>query len=136
MAFKLTSKEDARKSDLEAELEQAVGAVEDARNELQEEIAKLIADFNEKHVDPLNAKLEEAHGFVEDIVNERQGEYDDKSERWQEGDRGQSAQSWLQDWETGMNELEAMEQVEVPEVYITIPDAHNALAGLPFEMDQ
>jgi vacuolar-type H+-ATPase subunit H len=136
MAFKLTSKEDARKSELEAELEQAVGAVEDARNELQEEIAKLIADFNEKHVDPLNTKLEEAHGFVEDIVNERQGEYDDKSERWQDGERGQSAQSWLQEWESSMGELEAMEQVEVPEVYITIPDAHNALAGLPFEMDQ
>jgi hypothetical protein len=136
VAFKLTKAEDARKNELETELEQVVGVLEDARTELQDQIEKLVTDFNEKHIDPLNTKLEEVHGFVEDIVNERQGEYDDKSERWQEGERGQSAQSWLQDWESSLSDFEGMAAVEVPEVDITIPDANNILAGLPFEMDQ
>jgi exonuclease VII small subunit len=135
VAFKLTSKEDARKSELEAELEQEVGAMEDAKTELQDAIQKLIDDFNEQHVEPLNAKLTEARGFVEDIYNERQGEYDDKSERWQEGERGEAAQSWLTEWQTGMDALDDMSPIEAPTVDIEIPDAHNTLAQLPFEMD-
>jgi flagellar biosynthesis chaperone FliJ len=136
VAFKLTKAEDARKSEYEAELETLVGGVEDARNELQEKIQALVEEFNEKHIQPLNDKLEEVRGFVEDIHSERQSDYDDKSEGWQEGDRGQNAYQWLSDWENGLNDLDGMEPLETPDVSVDVPDAANVLAGLPFEADQ
>lgn len=136
MAFKLTKQEDARKSELESELEQLVGDATDGLQELRDKIGELVTDFNEKYVTPLAEKMTEAYGFVEDIVNERQTDFDDKSERWQEGERGQAAQSWLQDWESGMQGLEAPESLEAPDLYFDIPDASNALTELPFEADQ
>jgi hypothetical protein len=90
-----------------SELEQLVGDATDGLEVLREKIGELVTEFNEKYVTPLAEKMTEAYGFVEDIVNERQTDFDDKSERWQEGERGQAAQSWLQDWESGMQGLEA-----------------------------
>jgi uncharacterized protein YicC (UPF0701 family) len=136
VAFKLTKQEDARKSELEAELEQLVGEATDGLEVLREKIGELVTEFNEKHVSPLSEKMTEAYGFVEDIVNERQTDFDDKSERWQEGERGQAAQSWLQEWENGMQGLEAPAELEAPDLYFDIPDANNALAELPFEADR
>lgn len=133
MAFRLTKAEDARKTEYETELEQLVGSVTDAQDELREQITKLVDDFNEKYVNPLNEKLEEVRGFVEDIHSERQTDFDGKSERWQEGERGQAAQDWLQEWENGMGDLEDMPLLEAPDVGLDIPDAANVLAGLPFE---
>jgi hypothetical protein len=136
VAFKLTKQEDARKSELEAELEQLVGEATDGLEVLREKIGELVTEFNEKYVSPLSEKMTEAYGFVEDIVNERQGDFDDKSERWQEGECGQAAQSWIQEWESGMQGLEAPAELEAPDLYFDIPDANNALAELPFEADQ
>jgi hypothetical protein len=136
VAFKLTKAEDARKSEYESELNQIVGDADDAKTELESKIEDLIREFNEKVVDPLNEKLNEVRGFVEDIKNERQGEFDDKSERWQEGERGEAAQEWIQRYESAESELEEMSQIEVPTLDIQIPDAESILADLPFEMDQ
>lgn len=135
MAFKLTKQEDARKSELEQELETLVGVVEDEKAELEAAMQKLIDDFNETVVAPLREKMQEAYGFVEDIVNERQGEFDDKSERWQEGDRGQAAQDWLQTWERSLIDLEAPLDAESPTFEFEVPDANNALCELPIEME-
>lgn len=133
MAFKLTKAEDARKAEIEANLEQLVGEVEDGRNELQEAIQKLVDDFNEKYIDPFNAALGEAGGFIEDIYNERQNEYDERSERWQEGDNGQNAYEWLQNWENAVGELEEMSPLECPVLELEITDAANIVAGLEGE---
>lgn len=135
MAFRLTKTEDARKSELEGELETLVGEAEDAKTELQEAIQKLVDDFNANVVAPLKEKMAEAHGFVEDIHNEREGEYDEKSENWQEGERGTAAYDWLQSWQEGMTSLEEPSDAEAPTFDWDVPDANNALAELPFEMD-
>lgn len=136
MAFKLTKAEDARRSELEGDLNRLYGEADDAKSELEEKISELVAEFNDKALGPLNEKIEEARGFVEDIKNERQEEFEDKSDRWQEGERGQSAQDWLQAWETAEGELEAINDVEVPNLEVDLLDAESILSDLPFEMDQ
>lgn len=136
MAFKLTKAEDARRSELEGDLNRLYGEADDAKSELEEKISELVAEFNDKALGPLNEKIEEARGFVEDIKNERQEEFEDKSDRWQEGERGQSAQDWLQAWETAERELEAINDVEVPNLEVDLLDAESILSDLPFEMDQ
>lgn len=135
MAFKLNKQEDARKSELEQELEQLVGSATDGLEELREKIGELVEEFNEKYVTPLGDKMDEARGFVEDIQNERQEEFDDKSERWQEGERGEAAQSWLQQWEQGASELDTPEPLEAPTIDWDVPDASGILTELPFEAE-
>lgn len=136
MAFKLTKAEDARKSELESELEQLQNEATDGLEELRDKIAALVEDFNREFVEPLTEKINEAYGFVEDIQNERQGDFDDKSERWQEGERGEAAQSWLQEWENGLQGLEAPSPLEMPDLTFEVPAGSDALAELPFEADQ
>jgi molecular chaperone DnaK (HSP70) len=101
---------------LEGDLNKVYGEADDAKSELEEKISDLVTEFNEKYLAPLNEKIEEARGFVEDIKNERQEEFDDKSERWQEGERGEAAQEWLQSWENAESELSEISNVEPPDL--------------------
>lgn len=133
MAFRLTKAEDARKSELEGELNKLFGEADDAKSDLNEKISELVAEFNEKYLGPLNEKIDEARGFVEDIKNERQEEFDDKSERWQDGERGEAAQEWLQAWENAEAELETVTDAEAPVMEIDLVDAETILCDLPFE---
>lgn len=136
MAFKLTKKEDVRKAEIEANLESIVGKVEDAKTELQDNILKLIDEFNANHVAPLNEALEEARNFVEDIHRERQEDYDSKSERWTEGEKGQAAYDWLNSWESALTDLEEVMEMEAPTIDFDIPDAHNAVQQLEGEASE
>ena len=50
----------------------------------------------------LNAFIEARSAFMDfrdGIVEEFQGKIDDKSEKWQEGDAGQAAATFVQSWE-------------------------------------
>lgn len=137
MAFKLTKAEDARKDELEVKLTELVGGIEDAKTTLMEDIDKLVEAFNEEYIRPFNEVLTEARGFVEDIGNERRGQFDDKSENWQDGERGQSADEWTSMWENAVSDLEDMGEVASPEITndIEIPDAANTLMELPMEAE-
>lgn len=136
MAFKLTKAEDKRKAEIESDLEKAVGKVEDAKNQLEADITALVETFNTEVVTPLNEALSDARGFVEDIHRERTEEYDMKSERWMEGERGQAASDWLQTWETAAGELDDVTEVEAPTIEFEVPDAANIVQQLEGEPDQ
>ena len=134
MAFKLTKAEDAQKLELEGRLNEAFGIADDAATALREKIDELIQEFNNGPLVALNAVVEEAYNFVEDIHSERQEEYDEKSERWQEGDRGQAASEWLSSWEDAIADLEQLVDIATPELEIELGDPENVLAGLEAEM--
>ena len=118
MAFKLTKQELNRRDELRDKLA-------DARIDLDEAIAEQNRIIEDAYsainaaLDDYNEVVNEAYGFVEDIHAEREGEYDDKSERWQEGERGQAAYEWLdtlaneRDELTGIDPLEAFTGVEL-----------------------
>lgn len=135
MAFKLTKAEDTRKFEIESNLGSAYNEFEQARDELQGKIEDLIREFNDGPLTKFNEAVAEARGFVEDIKNERQGEFDDKSERWQDGERGQAAQEWLQQWESGESSLEELSEIEVPDLQIELSDPEMVLCELPTEME-
>jgi Rad3-related DNA helicase len=136
MAFKLTKAEDTRKASIEANLEEVVGKVEDAKNQLEADIAALVETFNAEAVTILNEALEDARGFVEDIHRERSEEYDMKSERWMEGERGQAAYDWLQSWETAVGELDEVAELDAPTIEFEIPDAASVVQQLEGEPAQ
>ncbi len=78
-----------------------------------------------------NAVLSDARDFCEGIAADQQSFMEEKSEKWQEGDRGQAFQSWLDEWsgvELSDVEIEFPDGVEEPD----LPHA-DAIEGLPDE---
>jgi hypothetical protein len=62
-------------------------------------------------IEAYNQALEEAREFAEQFANQMREAYDDMSERWQEGDTGQSVSSWIDEWE-GL-ELDELDDISV-----------------------
>jgi hypothetical protein len=66
------------------------------------EIAFAVCTAADAHSDAVNAYndvMTEAKEFVEEVASRMREVYDGRSEKWQEGDKGQSADAFIQTWE-------------------------------------
>lgn len=61
-------------------------------------------------IESYNAVLDEVRTFQEEVTNEAQGYFDDRSEKWQEGEKGEAYQAWVDEWYAA-----DAEDIEVPE---------------------
>lgn len=98
MAFKFTKEDLARRDEyvtnLRAEwrrVDKAVEAYNAAMSENKAELEKLIGHYNNE--------LGEASGWMEDVCSRLSAEYDEKSEKWQESERGEAVRSWIDELE-------------------------------------
>lgn len=66
----------------------------------------------ESALSDLNTKIEEANSFIEEVRSEMESYFDEKDEKWQEGEKGEAFQSWMQEWD---NELETLDEIDFPE---------------------
>lgn len=98
MAFKLDKAEIKRRDELIEQLGKAQAALEDAISSFNEKLSDLRDGLIEK-VNDYNEALADAQSWIEDVKADREGEYEDKSERWQEGEKGQAARAWLDEYE-------------------------------------
>jgi hypothetical protein len=129
--MKALSKSDEKKK---AEL---VDAIRMANTDLQaaiEEYDKAVTAEQAKVKEALkavNAKIQEAKEWAEGIASEMQEYYDEKSERWQEGDNGQQYSEWKDSYENfSPDDLE----IEFPEeLEVVAADAADDLENLPDE---
>src|ERR1700733_1495655 len=98
MAFKLTKaqckKRDALVTDLH-EKGDAFAAAIIAFNEALDAVAKPLTDAAAAY----NQGLESARNFASAIAQEARGAFDEKSDGWQEGDKGNEVEDWIQQWE-------------------------------------
>lgn len=79
-----------------------------------------------------NKLVQQANEFVEETRSSMQSYYDDRSEKWQESDRGSCFQVWLDEWDsTELEEIELTmpEETDVPEF-----QAVEAITELPIEL--
>lgn len=53
-------------------------------------------------------------GLVEDIHREAEEEFDGKSERWQEGERGEAAREWIDNLDGYVTEIEDADVAQLP----------------------
>jgi chromosome segregation ATPase len=88
MAFKLSSQELKTRETLLEELKDLGTTLETATS-----------DYNDK--------VEEINKFIETIRDRLQEEFDEKSEGWQEGDKGSSVQSMISEYDTSLDSIEA-----------------------------
>lgn len=80
-----------RLRDTAASLEAAVEEYNAAIESLKAPVEAALEAYNEA--------LAAAADFAEGVVADAQSEWDDKSERWQESERGLAVQSWIQEWQ-------------------------------------
>lgn len=132
MGFKLTKDEAARKAELLLDLQAQYDKLEDAINTYRAEEA-LLREPVVNALDAYNELVDAARGFAEDVANRAETEYDEKSEKWQEGDRGEAAREWKDAWDNvNLDEIE----IEWPdELSVDDPGHATELDGLPEEME-
>lgn len=103
--------------------EEHKSAISDERDALETEIDAYNALMNEtwERVEnallSLNEKIAQAEEWRGEIASEMQDYFDERTERWQEGDAGCAYQEWISEWEIELSEveLEAPPEVEMPD---------------------
>lgn len=98
MAFKLTRDELKQKQEHIDKLTESFHGLE-AAIEIYNSGLSALRDKLREEISTYNDSLSEAKDFMADIASDRDSEFSDKSERWQEGEKGQAAQEWYQEWE-------------------------------------
>lgn len=126
MAFKL-SKDDCKIKDDWAEKLREQYAEIVLRGEAAHEA---MSDLNDA-INDYNATLADVQAFVDGIREAWQEEHDDKSEKWQEGEKAEYALSLISDWEAlDLSEVETFDLPSAPEA------AHaDALDALPSQAE-
>jgi hypothetical protein len=105
MAFKITKQEQARLQEIADRVAEERLAFDTAVDEANAAIEDIYSALNER-ITRYNEMLEEGRGVIEDIHSERQSDFDDKSERWQEGERGEATREWLDKLDSDKEEIE------------------------------
>lgn len=87
-------------------------AIEEYNNALDEKWA-VIQAAQENY----NTAISDAVGFAEEISNDMNEYFDERSESWQESEKGDSYREWIDEWENIELEESNLEQPEfLPEV--------------------
>jgi uncharacterized protein YukE len=107
----LTQKEAHQKA-----LEKAHEKLQQAIETFNEERAALWAKVDEAK-EALQTAVEEANEWLDEMRSDAQSYYDERTEKWQEGDAGQTYQEWIGQFENELEEvnLEEPEDIDVPE---------------------
>lgn len=103
----------------------------DAKMDAANAFIKSASDAIESAVSAYNKCLSATQEFIQDIVSQADNDIGEKSEKWQEGDRGQAADAWKTEWESSVDEISDV-VCDVPaEITLDIPDHAELLQNLP-----
>lgn len=123
MAYnKLTKDQVERRDDMAAELRAKWEDVESASQAIQgymDELNAAIVAYNET--------VGDVEQFRGDIAGQMQEAFDEKSEKWQEGETGQAYDGWKSEWDNFEAEEMAEVEIDIPGEPSTADD----LEGLP-----
>lgn len=98
MAFKLTQKEITDREGIKTELENAWTAVEDAVAEYNETVNEAKSKITSV-VESYNNVLGEAAVWSASIMERLNCEFEEKTEKWQESERGQNVSAMISEYE-------------------------------------
>lgn len=113
MGFKLTKDQAQQHAENCRALADAADTLTEAYEKFQVTIDAARLDYNAAIAEYNNA-LDTARGFVTDQASEWRGEYDERSEKWQESDKGQDADERIQSWEDAdLSDVEEIEEFDI-----------------------
>ena len=131
MAFKLTKEQRKQLDHFQSALAAERRRIQEKFDDLMESIRADIRTANARSAD-YNALVKQAQAFVTEIAEDHRDAYDEKSERWQEGDAGQAALAFVEAWEN-------VDLDEIEPIQILMPDPPSfgeaALKDLPEEAE-
>ena len=119
MAFKLTKVQIKERDEMVAALREKAEVVTAAKTAWEEA------------VNDYNGALADANTFVEGLASDFRSQFDDKSERWQEGERGEAASTFVEAWE-GVS----LDEHDAADTDIDTTADIDALEGLPTAADE
>jgi hypothetical protein len=108
-----------------AEMEEAIQTYNDARRLAYIHLMEKINSYNEA--------INSANEWLDGLHSEAESYYDEKSEKWQEGDAGSTYQSWLDVLGTELEVVEEPDEPEDLEVPESVADHLDNLATSPDE---
>lgn len=135
MSFKLDKKEREQRDELVDKLRTAWGEVEAHIDHYNEEVNNILADVNEA-IGKYNAVVAEAKQFVEDVHSQAEQDFGERSEKWQEGEKGQQVQEWITSWESLASDLDDLEERELEELDSDEPEHAQMLEDIEAESEQ
>jgi len=106
---RLTKAQEAKRDDLVKRLNEAKADVQAT----YEQMASFISDDLNGKIAQYNEIVGEVESFRDELVSDMEYYFDDKSEKWQEGDSGSEYQEWKNSWE-GLDVTE-VDTVTVPD---------------------
>lgn len=99
------------------DLRETRDALDGALTEYNRRVAKAFSDL-QPFVTAFNERVSEANEFVSTVHDDQQAHFDERSEKWQEGDVGSAYSDWMSQWELAVEEVELEEpgELEMPDV--------------------
>jgi len=94
MAFKMSKQEIKERDEFVDSLRKKLETLNAAVTKYNEVVAEAYGAL-EDEINDFNGSLSDARDFVERLKDDFTGQYDDKSEKWQEGDKGSVVRDWL-----------------------------------------
>jgi hypothetical protein len=120
MAFKLSREQLIARGVLTADLRAKAGALNIAIAEFNRGIMPLTQAVAEAQ-DAYNETLDVVRNLADGIAESAREQFDAKSNRWQNGDNGMRVQSWIEQWEMILDDIE----LDLPEPLEEIdPEGH------------
>jgi hypothetical protein len=128
VAFQISKQQLAERDALAADLRKnaealniAIAAFNQAIEPLSQAVGAALEDYN--------GILAKARTLADGVTEAAQAEFDAKSEKWQESDKGIEVRTWIEQWEMSLDDVD----LELPEPLTEIdPDEHaGALESAP-----
>lgn len=132
MAFKLTKNEATTRDDFVARFEMASAELDQVRETTNEAIEALLGPLNEK-ITAYNVILAEAKEYAEEIAARFQTEFDDKSEKWQESEKGVAVSEMIESW-TNLD-FEEVDDVAIDQIEDFDFEHRDILDAVPVEAE-
>ena len=129
---KLSKEQCKQHAAISAALSSAQEDIKSAVEIYNEKVKALFAEILQPEVDAFNKAKDDATTFLQEIHGEQESFYDERSEKWQEGDAGSSYQDWMGTWELEIEELELEEPTPFEEPTL---DGVDEFEGLSLEVD-
>lgn len=127
---KLSKQQEREKEDHAQTIERKKEALEEALAAFNKKVDEAKQPVEEALSD-LNGAIDDASRWLEETNGEMDSYYNERSERWQEGDKGSAYSEWMNSYGSELEqvELELPEEVEMPEV--SHPETLRALLDQP-----
>ena len=105
MTFKVSKEQLTKRDALAAELRQKAATLNIAIAEFNKGIEPLVHAAAEAQAN-YNETLEAARTLTGNVAEAAQEEFEAKSERWQESDKGIEVRTWIEQWEMSLDDIE------------------------------